>query len=75
MIFNLPRLDLTYNSECPVCGKFIIGHVCDREKTLSVSDRYEYYDIDGFNFYRDYIYECPHCKKRFYTRMKTQFGR
>ena len=74
MILDLPRLDLTYDSECPICGKYVIRHVCNRENALRISERYEYYDIDGFHFYKDYIYECPNCKKRFCTRMRTRPG-
>lgn len=63
-------IDLSVSTKCPECKKDVYNH-CNEDNILSIGERYDYFDIDGFHLYVDFSYKCPFCGSSFKTRNRT----
>ncbi len=64
-------IDVRHSCTCPNCGTNLYKYIWNPQNILSTSDRYEGYDVDGFQFYRNAYYKCPKCGKYFYVRIRS----
>jgi predicted RNA-binding Zn-ribbon protein involved in translation (DUF1610 family) len=64
-------MDIRYDSKCPNCGEDLYDYIWNPKNIESASGRYDYYDVDGFQLYRNANYTCPNCGKRFHTRVRS----
>lgn len=69
----MKRLDISLSCNCPYCNQDIYRHIHDNNNIIEESERYEKYDITfGFEYYRDYYYQCPKCGEKFYTARRPK---
>lgn len=55
-------IDIRKNTKCPKCQKDLYGHIWNVNNVLSFSSKYERFHYnDGFYYYRNIFYKCPHC--------------
>jgi DNA-directed RNA polymerase subunit RPC12/RpoP len=70
----MKELRLFETHDCPYCGQNVFETICDDEQVISVSDRYEKFDHDGFRYYRNYTYACPYCGEKFYASKRSFYA-
>ena len=64
-------IDVRHSCECHNCGKNLFKYIWNQQNIISTSDRYDYYDVDGFKLYRNAYYKCPNCGQKFYVRVRN----
>ena len=64
-------MDIRYSSKCPHCNENLFKYIWNKENILSYTNRFESFDVDGFQFYRYVYYKCPHCNNEFYTQVRA----
>ena len=55
-------IDIRKTTKCPKCQKDLYGHIWNVNNVLSFSSKCEgYHYNEGFYYYRNIFYKCPHC--------------
>ena len=68
---NSMFIDIRHSDKCPNCGIDLYEYIWNPQNILSVSDRFDGYDVDGFQLYRNAYYKCPNCGKDFHVRIRS----
>lgn len=56
--------------DCPNCGANIYKHITGPKNIVGKSEKYDRWDVQGFERVRDYYYNCPNCGERVYWTAK-----
>ena len=58
-------INITHN--CPHCKNNIYYFASETKNAFKIGKKYEKFDLDGFNYYRNFYYVCPICKNELYV--------
>ena len=63
-------IDIRKTTKCPKCQKDLYGHIWSADNVLSFSSKCEgYHYNEGFYYYRNIFYKCPHCGVDFHIEV------